>query len=123
LNRRVNFADFIEKQGAALRLLETADAALVRAGERALFVAEQFAFQQRRRERGTMHRDQRLFRARAELMNRLRHQFLARAAFARQQHRRARGRDLPDNFKNLLHRGRFANDVFQAELRIELLTQ
>ena len=70
-----------------------------------------------------MHRDQRLFRARAELVNRLRHQFLARAAFARQQHRRARGRDLPDNFKNLPHHGRFAHHVFQAELRIELLAQ
>ena len=65
LDRSVNLADLVEKQRAALRLLKPADAPFVRAGERAAFVAEQFAFQQRRRERRAMHRHERLFRARA----------------------------------------------------------
>ena len=83
LDRRVNLADFVQKQRAALRLLEPPDAPLVRAGERAFFVAEQFAFQQRRRQRRAMHRHERLLRARTQLVHRLGDQFLARAAFAR----------------------------------------
>ena len=38
-------ADFIEENRAAIGLLEPADAAFVRAGERALLVSEQFAFE------------------------------------------------------------------------------
>ena len=70
LDGRVNLADFIQKQRPALRLLEAADAPLVRAGERALFVAEQFALQQRRRQRRAMHRHQRLLGARTQLVDR-----------------------------------------------------
>ena len=56
LDRRVNFADFVQEQRAALRLLKPPDAPFVSAGERALLVAEQFALQQRRRQRRAMHR-------------------------------------------------------------------
>ena len=61
------------------------DAALAaheRAGESAFFVAEQFAFEQRRRERGTMNGDEFRFVASAQIVNRVRRQFLSRAAFA-----------------------------------------
>ena len=50
-------------------------------------------------------------------------QFLARAAFAQQQNRRARRRHLLDHLENFLHRRRFADDVFQAELGVQLLAQ
>ena len=60
LDGGVNLADLVQEQRAALRLFEAADAPLVGAGERALLVAEQFALQQRRRQRRAMHRHQRL---------------------------------------------------------------
>ena len=123
MNRRVNLPDFIEKKRSALRLLEPADAPFMRAGERAFFVAEQFAFQKCRRECGAMHRHEWLLRARTQLVNRLRHKFLARAAFAANQNRRARRRDLLDDFKNFPHFRRFTDNVFQAKFGIELLPQ
>ena len=48
LRRQV--ADLVEKDRAAVGLLEAADAPGVGAGERAAFVAEQFAFEQGFRE-------------------------------------------------------------------------
>ena len=50
---------------AAGRLLETADAARQRAGERAPLVAEQFAFEERFGNRGAVHFDKRTRRPRA----------------------------------------------------------
>ena len=49
LNRRVNLANLIEKQRAAIGLFKTPDAPLMRAGERAFFMAKKFALQKRRR--------------------------------------------------------------------------
>ncbi len=46
LRALVDLADLIEKNRAAVRLLEPADAALVRAGKCAAFVPEKFAFEQ-----------------------------------------------------------------------------
>ena len=50
LQRRRHVADLVEEQRAAVGLFEAADVALAGAGERAGLVAEQFAFQQLRRE-------------------------------------------------------------------------
>ena len=46
LHQRRHVADLVEEQRAAVALLELADPLAVGAGERAFFVAEQFAFQQ-----------------------------------------------------------------------------
>src|SRR3546814_15841866 len=51
LERQRNVADFVEEQRAPRRLFDLADHGLDRAGERALFVAEQFAFEQISEER------------------------------------------------------------------------
>ena len=50
LQRQRHVADFVEEQGAAVALLELADAAAVGAGEGALLVPEQLALQQVLRE-------------------------------------------------------------------------
>ena len=47
LQRLAHVGDFIEKNRAAVGFLDAAGLLFQRAGERALFVAEQFAFQQR----------------------------------------------------------------------------
>ena len=123
LNRRVNLANLIEKQRAAIGLLKPPDAPFVCAGEGAFLMAEQFAFQKRRRQRCAMDGDHRLLGARAEVVNRLGDEFLARAAFAQHKHTRACGGDLLDDFKNFLHHRRLADDIFDAELRVNLRTQ
>jgi hypothetical protein len=58
LRAGVDLSDLVEKDGAAIGLLEPADAALMRPGERAALVPEQFAFEQLRRERRAMHGDE-----------------------------------------------------------------
>ena len=70
-----------------------------------------------------MHRDERLLGARTQLVQRLRDEFLARAAFAQNQNRRPRRRHLLHDIENFFHHRRFADDVSQAEFGIELLTQ
>ena len=45
LRGQAHVADFIEENRAAVALLEFADALTLRAGERAFFVAEKFAFE------------------------------------------------------------------------------
>ena len=59
LQRRGHIGDFIQKNGAVVRLLEAADALRHRAGERAFLVAEQLAFEQCLRDRGAIDLNQR----------------------------------------------------------------
>ncbi len=101
-----DLADLVEEERAAVGLLEAADPALVGAGERALLVTEELALEERLGERGAVERDERLLRARPELVDRARELALARAALARDEHGRARRGDLPSDAINLLHRGR-----------------
>ena len=53
-------ADFIEKERAAIRDLKTPAAFRVGSGERAALVAEQFALDERPRQRRTVHFDERM---------------------------------------------------------------
>src|SRR5208282_178609 len=63
-------------------LLELAEMASGCAGERSFFVAEQFGFNQLRRNRGAVQRDERSAGPRTALMQRPRHQFFSRAGLA-----------------------------------------
>ena len=119
----IDLADFVQENGAAVGLLEPSDPAFVRAGERAAFVAEQFALEQLRRERRAMHRDEFGFVPAAQIVNRVSDQFLAGAAFAFDQDIRGRGRDLSDGVEHLAQRRRFADDVFESVTFVHLLTQ
>ena len=96
LQAQVDFADFIEHERAAVGRFEAPDALAVRAGERAAFVAEQFAFHQLGREHGAIQADQFLVAAVAGGVDRPGDQFLAGAAFAGYEHRFRRGGDLGD---------------------------
>src|SRR3546814_14665630 len=59
----MHFGDFVEQQGAAVGLLELADAARHRSGEGALFVAEQLGLQQALGDRRAVYGDEALLRA------------------------------------------------------------
>ena len=97
-------ADFVEKQRAAVRGLDAADLALVRARERTALVAEQFGLQQRRRDGRAVHGDERCVGTRRLPVDRRRRQFLAGAGFAGDEHGRLGVRDLADRREQPAHR-------------------
>ena len=82
LHGRRHVADFVEEQRTAVRLLELAQMAGRRAGERPLFVSEQLRLDQLRRHGRTVHGDERPFPARAAIVNGARHELFAGAGLA-----------------------------------------
>ena len=89
-------ANLVQKQRAAMRLLELACVALRRAGEGAFLVAEELALDQLRRNRRAVQRDKRPRRAIALFMQRARHQLLAGAGLAVDADARFAGRHALD---------------------------
>ena len=87
LCRHRQCAELVEKQCAAMRLLETPGACPCRAGEGTRLMAEQLGLDERFGQRGAVHDDQRLVPARRQTMEALGNQFLAGTAFADHQHR------------------------------------
>ena len=96
-------ADFVEEQRAVVRELEPARLAVVRAGERALFVAEDFRFEQRVGQRGAVDRLELVGAAAAQLVDHPRDDFLARAGRAEDQHRDVGLRRGPDPLEDDEH--------------------
>src|SRR5690606_23138635 len=94
LQRERHVADLVEEQGAAVGDLDLAGRLAHGARERALLEAEQLRLEQRLRDRGAVDRNERLLRARAQVVDRAREELLAGAALAEQQRRRAGRRDL-----------------------------
>jgi hypothetical protein len=111
LQRGGHVADLVEEQRAAVRLFETATSLRVGAGERALLVSEQLGFEQLRRNRRRVERDEWLALPRAVLVQRAGHQLLAGARFAGDEYRHARTRETSDRAKHLLHRRRLAQQL------------
>jgi len=103
-------ADFVEKEGAALGLLETTLSLRRRAGEGAALVAEEFGFEQVAGNRRGVDGDEGLVGARTVSVHGARHQLLAGARFAGDQHGGARLTQATDRTKDFLHRGRLAED-------------
>ncbi len=99
-----HLGDFVEQQGAAIGLLELADATRHRTGEGALLVAEQLALEQVLRDRGAVDRDERLVGARGFAVDVARQHLLAGAALAGDQDRGVGGRDLVGELDDGLHR-------------------
>src|SRR5581483_11710161 len=106
-----HFADFIQKQRAALRSFETASAVLDRAGERAADVSEEFAFKKLFRNRGAVDTNQRLFLPRTATMNFARDQFFAGAGLTRDEDRRVRRRDEINLADDLAQRAALTNEI------------
>ena len=103
-------ADFVEKQGAALRLLDFARGGLDRAGEGAAFVAEQFGFEQGFGNRGAVDRDEFATCPRAVVVDRAGEQFLAGAACTEQHYRDVGAGDAFDGSGDLEHFGGAGDD-------------
>ena len=112
-------ADLVEEQRAVVGELHAPRLAIVRAGERALLVAEDFRLEQRVGQRRAVDGLEVLAAAPAQLVNHPRDDFLARAGGAEDQHRDVRlggGADpleddehllvAADHFAEALHRRR-----------------
>ena len=82
LQTQRHFADFIQQQRAAVGQLKFAGFRCGGSRERAAHMAEQFAFQQAFRKRGAVNGDERLVRARTEIVDHPRKQLFARTAFS-----------------------------------------
>ncbi len=83
----------------------------VRAGKAALAMAEQLAFDQLFGDGRAIHFDESLRAARAAVVNRVRHQFLAGAAFAVDQHASVGGGHQRQLLPQRLHGNAFADDL------------
>ena len=123
LQRRAHRPDLVEEQRALVRLLEPSLTIAHRAGERAAHVAEQLRFEQRFRHRAAIDRHEPLIAPRAVVVNRARHQLLARARFARDENRARRPRDDFQHLEQVAHHRAGADQAFEAVARFELRPQ
>ena len=89
-------ADLVQEQRATVCGLKSSDSLRDRACECSTFVTEQFAFEQARRNRGAIDRNESLLPPRAGVMNRPRNHFFAGPRLAEQQHRAVHGRNHGD---------------------------
>src|SRR6266404_5373069 len=102
-------ADLVEKQCAALRLLEAPHAPRGGPGEGPLLVAEELALDQLAGDRGHVDRDERPVSALAEIVQSAGDQLLAGAALAHDRHREIGAHQPGERPIDLLHRRRAAD--------------
>ena len=111
-----DIADFIEEKSAVISQLEAAALLDQRSGERTLFMTEQFALHQSRRNGRAVQADECSRTARAAIMNGPGDQFLARTGFAVQQHSGTGGRHDGYLIQHLADGGTLANDILEVVL-------
>ena len=104
-------ADFVEKDRAAIRLLELADLLFGGARERSFLVAEQLRFDELFGDGGTVHLNEALAGSRAVAMNRPRDELFANAALSQQHHGGIGGSGPLDRFQDRAERLAFADDL------------
>ena len=115
-----HLAHLVEKERALVRQLEAADLARDGAGERALLVAEELAFEQAGGNGGAIQLDEGALAARAQAVDGARQQFLAGSRLALDQHGGIGGRDGLNLAQHVAQAGAFAHDVVEAVLEIDL---
>ena len=109
-------ADLVEEQRAAVRLDELADVLVGRAGEGALLVAEQDRFDQVLRQRAAIDGDERLAAPIGGALDGARHQLLADARLAFDQHRNVRLGGALGEANGARHALDFGDDVAERQL-------
>ncbi len=117
MQQQGHIADLVQEERPAVALFELSDAAAVGAGERAFFVAEKFAFQQRFRDGGAIDGQEWAIRPLAELVDGSGHQFLSRPALPSNQHGDILRGDQADRFVHFLHCRRTADDHVSIDMQ------
>ena len=115
-----HFSQLVQQERATLSELETPGTPLYRAGERALFMAEELTLHQGFRKRGAIDGYKRTGTTRAQLMDGASHQLLAGAALSRDQHGGLRRRHLAHKREDLVH-GLAISDQFAEHALITQL--
>ncbi len=110
-------ADLVEEERAAVGLLAHPRVGLRRSGERAAFVAEKLALDERRGDRPAVEDDERAGGARARAVDGLGDDLLARPGLALDEQRDVRGRDALQIREELAHAGGGAEQVSEAVAR------
>ncbi len=111
LHGQWHVANFIEEQRATFRQLETPDASGNGPGKSALFMTEEFALQELRRDGATVDRDEGLAGTAGIHVQIARDYFLAGARLASDQHSHFLVGDLPHNLTDALHLGTGAHQT------------
>src|SRR3984957_10418628 len=111
-----NIADFIEEQSTVISQFEAAALLDQRSCEGTLFMTEQFALHQSRRNGRTVQAYECSCTARAAIMNGPCDQFLSRAGFAVQQHSGTGGRHDGYLIQHLADGGTLANNILKVVL-------
>src|SRR2546421_7784772 len=101
--------DFVEKEGATVGQLKAADAVGARVGERALHVAEKFAFKDTFGEPAGVYGDHGRARARRERVECLRNDLFAGTMLAGNENVGIRGTDAADDVEHRAHGGGFGD--------------
>ena len=123
LRRRIEIADLVEEDRAAVRHLEAALAVDAGVGERAAHVAEHLALEQRRRHAAEVHLDERLADAPAVAVDGLGDQLLAGAALAGDQDRGVGRRDAADQLEDAQHARIAPDQIAEVVARVELVAR
>ena len=118
-----HLGDLVQKERAAAGSLEEADVLAVGAGEAPLLVAEDLAFDQVRRDRAAVDREERAGAPPAQVVHGLRDDFLAGAALAGDEHRHRGARDAQDLLIDPAHRGRAAPELAEMALFLQALLE
>jgi hypothetical protein len=123
LEKRRHLADLVEHQRAAARQFEQPDLVLERAGERALFVAEELGLDQVLGNGRAVDLDEGPFRPQAAQVQRVGDQLLAGPVFALDQDVGVTCRDGVDELEQLAHLLALPDDVREGILTADLLLE
>ena len=121
LRRAAESIDLVQEKRSAFGFLNQPRLVRRGAGECTTFVPEDFAFHQMFRQRTAVHRHERLMRARTQVVNGAREDFLAGAGFTRDQHRRITLGESRHPLEFIQKRRAIANDLPETNFLLELL--
>ena len=120
LKLKRHLRDLVEEERPAIRELETTDPLLDRPRERASLMSEDLTLHQLPRNCSRVDRDEGTLASGAKLVNRPRHELLAGAALAMDQHRSLAFREPLDELVDLPHLRTLAGEHTEPRVRLEV---